>query len=95
MDAASDAAGDATDAAMDAAGDATGAAADAAADAGEGIAGALDPQNFDADSVIGAIDSSSLDDATKSTLKSVVEAAKSNPALVQPAIDQVKAALGL
>ena len=42
-----------------------------------------------------AIDASTLDDATKTTLKAAVEAAKTNPSLVQGAIDQVKTALGM
>jgi hypothetical protein len=45
--------------------------------------------------VIAAIDASTLDDATKTTLKTAVGAAKANPSLVQGALDQVKAALGM
>ncbi|MDP4034026.1 MAG: hypothetical protein Q8P60_14450, partial [Pseudorhodobacter sp.] len=58
-------------------------------------AAALDPANFNADAVKGLIDGSSLDVATKTTLKSAVDAAASNPALVDGAIASVKAALGL
>lgn len=56
---------------------------------------ALDPANFDADAVIAVIDGSSLDAATKATLKTAVEAAKANPALVADTVAQVKAALGM
>jgi polyisoprenoid-binding protein YceI len=58
-------------------------------------AAALDPANFNADSVVALIDGSSLDDATKTTLKTAVEAARSNPALVADTIAQVKTALGM
>ena len=82
--------GAATDAAAaveGAATEATGTATDAAA--------ALDPANFNADSVVALIDGSTLDDATKATLKTAVEAAKANPALVADTIAQVKTALGM
>ena len=55
----------------------------------------LDPAAFDATKVAGLIDASALDDATKATLKSAVEAAAGNPALVEAAIAQVKTALGM
>ena len=58
-------------------------------------AAALDPANFNADSVVALIDGSSLDDATKATLKTAVEAAKANPALVADTVAQVKTALGM
>ena len=67
--------------------EATGAATDAAA--------ALDPANFNADAVTALIDGSTLDDATKATLKTAVEAAKANPALVADTVAQVKTALGM
>jgi hypothetical protein len=76
-----------TEAATDAAAATTEAATDAAA--------ALDPANFNADAVLGLIDGSSLDDAMKATLKTAVEAAKANPALVADTIAQVKTALGM
>ena len=41
------------------------------------------------------IDGSALDDATKATLKTAVEAARANPALVADTVAQVKAALGM
>ncbi len=72
----------------------TEAATDAAA-AVTDAAAALDPANFNADSVVALIDGSSLDDATKATLKTAVEAAKANPALVADTIAQVKTALGM
>jgi colicin import membrane protein len=58
-------------------------------------AAALDPANFDADTVVALIDGSTLDDAMKTTLKTAVEAAKANPALVADTIAQVKTALGM
>ncbi len=79
--------GAATEAVTEGAEAATGAVADAAA--------ALDPANFNADSVAALIDGSTLDDATKTTLKTAVEAAKANPALVADTIAQVKTALGM
>lgn len=42
-----------------------------------------------------AIDASALNDMAKATLRATVEAASTNPALVQGAIDAVKSALGL
>jgi len=45
--------------------------------------------------VAGLIDASPLDDATKATLKSGVEAAATNPALVEGAVNAVKTALGM
>ncbi|MBA3909261.1 MAG: hypothetical protein C0524_05100 [Rhodobacter sp.] len=69
------------------------AAAEAAAAAA--TAAALDPATFNADSVVALIDGSTLDDATKTTLKTAVEAAKANPALVADTIAQVKTALGM
>ena len=67
----------------------------AATDALAGAAAALDPANFNADSVVGLIDASALDDAMKTTLKTAVEAARANPALVADTIAQVKTALGM
>ena len=37
----------------------------------------------------------SLDDATKTTLKSAVDAAKANPSLVQDTLTKIKTALGM
>lgn len=93
-EAATDAAAATTEAATDAAAATTEAATDAAA-AVTDAAAALDPANFNADSVVALIDGSSLDDATKATLKTAVEAAKANPALVADTIAQVKTALGM
>ena len=86
-DQAAAAATDAATATTEAATDATAAATDAAA--------ALDPANFNADAVVALIDGSTLDDATKATLKTAVEAAKANPALVADTIAQVKTELGM
>jgi hypothetical protein len=71
------------------------AAADAAAAATAAATAALDPAAFNADSVVALIDGSTLDDAVKTTLKTAVEAAKANPALVADTIAQVKTALGM
>lgn len=83
-----------TEAATDAAAATTEAATDAAAAATDAAA-ALDPANFNADAVVALIDGSTLDDATKATLKTAVEAAKANPALVADTVAQVKTALGM
>ena len=97
-EAAAKAAADAAAAASTAAQDATAAATDATAAASDAAAKAmelLDPAKFDADKLTALIDGSSLDDATKGTLKSAVAAAKTNPSLVDATIAQVKTALGL
>jgi len=93
-EAATEAATEATEAATDAAAATTEAATDAAAAATDAAA-ALDPANFNADAVVALIDGSTLDDATKATLKTAVDAAKANPALVADTIAQVKTALGM
>jgi len=59
------------------------------------IAALLDPATFDADKLIAAVDTSTLDDATKATLKTAIEGARNNPGAVQAVIDQVKAAMGM
>ena len=59
------------------------------------IAALLDPATFDADKLIAAVDTSTLDDATKTTLKTAIEGARNNPGAVQAVIDQVKAAMGM
>ena len=74
---------------------ATEAATEGAAAVTDAAAAALDPANFNADAVIALIDGSTVDDATKATLKTAVEAAKANPALVADTIAQVKTALGM
>lgn len=93
-EAATDAAATATAAATDAAAAVTEAATGAAAAAGDALA-ALDPATFDAAKITALIDGSSLDDATKTTLKTAVTAAASNPSLVADTVAQVKAALGM
>jgi hypothetical protein len=88
----------ATEAATEAAEGAATAATEGAAAATEAVTGAvagLDPANFDADAVVALIDGSALDDATKTTLKTAVEAARANPALVADTVAQVRTALGL
>jgi len=55
----------------------------------------LDPANFDAAAITAMIDGSALDQATKTTLKTAVTAAASNPALVADTVAQVKTALGM
>ncbi len=82
-------------AAAKAAEEAAAATAATVTDAATDAAAVLDPAAFDAAKVTALIDASPLDDAAKTTLKAAVTAAASNPALVQGAIDQVKAALGL
>ena len=89
--AATEAATTATEAVTEGAAAATEAVTEAVTDA----AAALDPANFNADSVVALIDGSALDDATKTTLKTAVEAARANPALVADTIAQVKTALGM
>jgi hypothetical protein len=72
------------------------AAAKAAAEAAAAEAAAvLDPAAFDAAKINAMIAASTLDDATKATLKAGVDAAATNPALVQGAVDAVKAAMGM
>ncbi len=92
--AATDAAAAVEGAATDAAAAVEGTATDATAAATDAAA-ALDPANFNADAVVALIDGSTLDDATKATLKTAVEAAKANPALVADTVAQVKTALGM
>ena len=97
--AAGEAAGAAVEATTEAAGEAAATVADTAAGAATDVqaeaAAALDPANFDAARISALIDASQLDDLSKTTLKAAVEAAASNPALVQTAVDQVRSALGL
>jgi vacuolar-type H+-ATPase subunit H len=77
-------------------GDAAGqAASDMARDAAASATRLLTVEGFDLDGVKDLIDSAPLEAATKSTLKSAVQAAAQSPVLLQPALDQVKAALGL
>ncbi|MFD1808842.1 hypothetical protein ACFSHQ_14055 [Gemmobacter lanyuensis] len=59
------------------------------------MAAVLDPANFDAAKISGLIDASTLDDATKGTLKAAVDGAAKNPALVEATVQQVKTALGM
>jgi hypothetical protein len=70
-------------------------AAAAAEAAAAEAAAALDPAAFDAAKINAMIAASTLDDATKATLKAGVDAAATNPALVQGAVDAVKAAMGM
>ncbi|NJM83184.1 MAG: hypothetical protein HC844_12455, partial [Tabrizicola sp.] len=58
-------------------------------------AAALDPSKFDPAAVTAMIDGSSLDEATKTALKTAVDAAAANPALVADTVAQVRTALGL
>ena len=71
------------------------AATEAATDAVAGAMAALDPANFNADTVVGLIDGSTLDDAAKTKLKTAVDSARANPALVADTIALVKTALGM
>jgi colicin import membrane protein len=92
--AATEAATATTEAATEGAAAATEAVTEGAAAATDAMA-ALDPANFNAETVVALIDGSALDDAAKTTLKTAVEAAKANPALVADTIAQVKTALGM
>ena len=94
-EAATEGAAAATEAVTEGAAAATEAATEGAAAVTDAAAAALDPANFNADAVIALIDGSTVDDATKATLKTAVEAAKANPALVADTIAQVKTALGM
>lgn len=82
--------------------DAAAAAAAATETATEGTAAvtdamtaAMDPATFDPAAVATMIDGSSLDDATKTTLKAAVTAAGTDPAAITAVIAQVKTALGM
>ena len=55
----------------------------------------LDPANFNVASVTALIEGSALDAATKATLVTAVQAAATNPVMVETVITQVKTALGL
>jgi hypothetical protein len=55
---------------------------------------ALTDAGFDPVKVKSMIDSASLDDASKTALKQVVDQAASNPALVGPTLTSVRSALG-
>jgi uncharacterized protein YdeI (BOF family) len=78
-----------------------GAASDAAAAVADAVTGAAaDAQAFAAetfnyDAVVAAIDGSTLADDTKTTLKSALDAARNSPVLLEAALVQVRAALGL
>lgn len=85
----------AADAAAAAAAEGAAAVTEGAAAATDTAAAALDPANFDPVAVTALIDGSTLDDATKTTLKTAVDAAAANPALVADTVAQVRTALGL
>ncbi len=85
----------AAEAAAAAAAEAEAAAASAAEAAETDPAAALDPANFNPVAVTALIDGSTLDAATKTTLKTAVDAAAANPALVADTVAQVRTALGL
>ena len=62
---------------------------------------ALDPatlltvDGFDFDKVSQMIDASSLSELRKTTMKAALEQARSNPALLQGALDQIRSLMGL
>ncbi len=85
--AADKAAADAKAAADKAAADAAKLAADAAA--------VLDPAAWDAAKVSAFIDTTALDDATKTTLKAAVTAAGTDATMIGAVITQIKTALGI
>jgi colicin import membrane protein len=89
-----DAATQATEAAAQAAEAATEAAAQAT-EAATNLAAALDPSNFNAETVKQLIDTSALDAGTKLQLSALVDGAANNPALLEATLTQIKAALGL
>jgi colicin import membrane protein len=60
-----------------------------------GLPAALQPESFDADAVLQMIAESDLSDTVKSSLSTSVEAARTNPGMVQGVALQVKEALGL
>jgi colicin import membrane protein len=60
-----------------------------------GLPAALQPESFDADAVLQMIAESGLSDTVKSSLSTSVEAARTNPGMVQGVALQVKEALGL
>lgn len=105
--AASDAASAANEAAKNAAtaaGEAVDAAGQAASDAVDSVTGTTPPvaedpaltvAGFDPVKVKAQIDGSSLDEATKTSLKAVVDQAAANPALVETTLTSVRAALGV
>lgn len=55
----------------------------------------LTVDGFDYDKVVTAIDASSLDTAQKLTLKTGLDQAKDNPAVLSGMLDQIKGAMGL
>jgi colicin import membrane protein len=84
----------AADAAAQVANDAAAAATDATSAMTDAMA-ALDPASFDAVKIKAMIDASSLNADLKTTLKANVDAAASNPALVESTVSAVKTALGM
>ncbi|WP_282094478.1 hypothetical protein [Epibacterium ulvae] len=61
----------------------------------ETVANVLTPEGFDADKILEMINASDLGALQKTALNTAVTQARDNPELVQIALDQVKAALGL
>ena len=57
------------------------------------IAALLTPEGFDRARVDQLIDASAIADAQKTTLKAVIASAEGNPAILQAALDQVRAVL--
>ena len=83
-------------AAADAAAAAAAATTEPAADAAAmDPATLLTPEGFDADKVVAMIEGTNLTDQQKTTLSATVRAAASNPALLDLALQQVRAAMGL
>lgn len=101
--AASDAATAATEAASEAASEAATAATEAASDAAaatsaaasDAATAATDMVEVGLDQLDGLIDGSTLDDATKTTLKALVGQAKADPTMTEKVIADVKKALGM
>jgi Tfp pilus assembly protein PilE len=70
------------------------AATAAPAAGGDGLDAAMTTEGFDAARVLAAIEASNLDEMRKTTLRTLVEGARNNPALIEAAMTQVRAALG-
>jgi hypothetical protein len=91
-----EAASEAATAVQDTANAAAQATGEAASDAMAGLGDLLTTTGFDYDKLVDAIDASeTLGEAQKTGLKTSLDQARDNPALLQSALDQVKAALGL
>ncbi|MFN3936286.1 MAG: hypothetical protein ACK4KW_01800, partial [Gemmobacter sp.] len=62
---------------------------------GEAMRRLLSPEGFDLPRVLEMIEESTLDPVRKTTLRTLVEGAADNPALLESALAQLREALGL